>query len=108
MSRAFAAHRRRVATATGLLLLLAQLLGAAHAHPSAATASAAAVAVPVASEPGACPICVYALHAPLTVASPPWVAGAESAVGATVEPSTRSCALVALDAPHGRAPPANT
>jgi hypothetical protein len=107
MSKAFAAHRRRVATATGLLLLLAQLLGAAHAHPSEATARAAGVAAPVASEPGACPICVYALHAPLAVASAPWVARAESALVITVEPSTRSCALPALDAPHGRAPPAN-
>jgi hypothetical protein len=105
MSGALAAHHRRVAAATALLLLLAQLLGASHAHSSDSRASVAAVVTPVAAEPGGCPICVYTLHALLTVGSPPWVAGTERAVGATVEPSTRSDALPALDAPHGRAPP---
>ena len=106
----FRSRRRyqRIAAATGgLLLLFAQLLGAAHSHRYQFEPSLSATGQARADESGPCPVCLSTFHAPLAVASPSTIVRPQSVVVRAVEQGTPPCSSLAISSPNGRGPPAS-
>jgi len=89
-----------------LLLLVSQLIGVAHFHEGAVSHDGAGAAQ-VGIDPGFCPICQLALHAPGSLAQVPTVArGPATAESVFVAAPVRAGSPV-LSTARVRAPPAS-
>ncbi|HVA78005.1 MAG TPA: hypothetical protein VNF27_08920 [Candidatus Binataceae bacterium] len=87
------------------LLVVVQLLGAAHFHPPVGAKTAAQSSSSAAS-PDLCPICLHYYHTPSGLASAPAFAHPLATLGGRT-PTSRGLAPVEFESPlYGRAPPA--
>ncbi len=100
-------HRRLAAVIGGLLLLVGQLVGAAHWHRNQFATGLSSTQQATANDSGPCPICTTTLHVPVAVASILSVVRPHAVVEGVLEERTRPSSSPALAARYGRAPPAS-
>jgi hypothetical protein len=95
---------RALATIGAVLVLFAQIVGAAHFHEGVVSHDGIATPVISASE-GLCPLCQLAFHSPGSVGAAPTAVQGAAIVGALVLEAPAEIESPVMGSERGRSPP---